>query len=257
MTPPSAPWLAHYDTGVPATLSPYPDRTLPDYISQAARERPDAPALLFKGAKITYGELERASDACAAALIALGVRRGERVALLLPNCPQFFIAEFGAWKIGAIVTPLNPIYTEHELEGALVDCGIETIVTLTRFYQRVKRVQPRTPLRRVLATNIKDYFPPLLRLLFTLVRERREGDRVVLAPQDHDFSKLLSAHRGSTPPRAALAADDPAVLLMSGGTTGTPKGVLGSHGAYVMSGLQIQAWTGSILGAGRRDARGH
>jgi len=183
-------------------------------------------------------------------LIALGVKRGDRVALLLPNCPQFFIAELGTWKIGAIVTPLNPTYTEHELEGAVIDCGIETIVTLTRFYQRVKRVQPRTPLRRVIATNIKDYFPPLLRLLFTLVRERRDGDRVVLAPQDYDFSRLLSVHRGSIPARATLTADDPAVLLMSGGTTGTPKGVLGSHGAYVMSGLQIQAWTGSILGAG-------
>jgi long-chain acyl-CoA synthetase len=247
---PSAPWLARYDAGVPATLSPYPDRTLLDYVSQAAREQPGAPALLFKGATVTYRELERLSDAFAAALIALGVKRGDRVALLLPNCPQFFIAEFGAWKIGAIVTPLNPIYTEHEIEGALVDCGIETLVTLTRFYQRVKRVQPRTPLRRVIATNIKEYFPPLLRLLFTLVRERRDGDRVAPAAQDHSFSKLLAAHRGSIPARATLTAGDPAVLLMSGGTTGTPKGVLGSHGAYLMSGLQIQAWTRSVLGQG-------
>ena len=247
---PSAPWLAHYDAGVPATLSPYPDRTLLDYLSQAAREQPDAPALLFKGATVTYGELERLSDAWAAALVALGVSRGDRVALLLPNCPQFFIAEFGAWKMGAIVAPLNPIYTEHELEGALIDCEIQTIVTLTRFYQRVKRVQPRTALRRVIATNIKEYFPPLLRLLFTLLRERREGDRVALARQDYGFSKLLAAHRGSTPAPATLTAGDPAVLLMSGGTTGTPKGVLGSHGAYVMSGLQIQAWTRSVLGQG-------
>jgi long-chain acyl-CoA synthetase len=148
------------------------------------------------------------------------------------------------------VTPLNPIYTEHELEGALIDSGIETIVTLTRFYQRVKHVQPRTTLRRVIATNIKEYFPPLLRLLFTLVRERRDGDRVALAREDHDLSKLLAAHRGSIPARATLTAGDPAVLLMSGGTTGTPKGVLGSHGAYVMSGLQIQAWTRSALGEG-------
>src|SRR5687768_4948719 len=111
---PSAPWLAHYDDGVPATLSPYPDRTLLDYVSQVALERPDALALLFKGATVNYSELERSSDACAAVMIALGVKRGDRVALLLPNCPQFFVAEFGAWKIGAIVTPLNPIYTEHE-----------------------------------------------------------------------------------------------------------------------------------------------
>src|SRR6185369_15914770 len=133
---PASPWLAHYDPGVPTTLAPYPDRTLVDYVSDAARRQPDSPALLFKGATVTYGQLERLSDACAAAFAALGIARGDRVGLLLPNCPQFFIAQFGAWKIGAIVAPLNPIYTEHELEGPLRDHGIETVLTLTRFYQR-------------------------------------------------------------------------------------------------------------------------
>src|SRR5438128_2366205 len=166
----TTPWLAHYDEGVPATLAPYPDRTLVDCLADHARDRPNQPALLFKGAKVTYGELDRLSDACAAAFATLGVKRGDRVALLLPNCPQFFIAEFGAWKLGAIVAPLNPVYTEHELEGPLREHGVETIVTLTRFYQRVKSVQARTGLRRVIATNIKEYFPPLLRMLFTLLR---------------------------------------------------------------------------------------
>jgi long-chain acyl-CoA synthetase len=245
-----APWLAHYDRGVPSTLAPYPNRTLPDYVAEAAREHPDATAVLFKGAALTYAELERLSDACAAALKSLGVSRGDRVALLLPNCPQFLIAELGAWKLGAIVAPLNPTYTESELEGPLREHGIETIVTLTRFYDRVKRVQPRTPLRRVIATNIKGYFPVLLRMLFTLVRERREGDRVRLASGDHDLAALLAAHRGDAPGRAALGADDPAVLLMSGGTTGTPKGVLGRHGSYVIAGLQIHAWIESVAGIG-------
>src|SRR5256885_10038252 len=107
----AAPWLAHYDPGVAATLVPSPDRTLVDYLVAASRERPHGSALLFKGAKVTYGELDRLSDACAAAFAALGVARGDRVGLLLPNCPQFFIAEFGAWKLGAVVAPLNPIYT--------------------------------------------------------------------------------------------------------------------------------------------------
>ena len=124
--PTAAPWLAHYDPNVPATLAPYPDRTLVDYLADAARTQPDKPALLFKGATMTYGELERASDACAAAFAALGIGRGDRVGLLLPNCPQFFIAEFGAWKLGAIVAPLNPTYTEHELEGPIREHGIET-----------------------------------------------------------------------------------------------------------------------------------
>src|SRR5262245_58879626 len=152
---PSAPWFAHYDAGVPQTLAPYPDRTLLDYVSETARDAPHTPAFLFKGATMTFGELERASDEFASALEALGVKRGDRVATLLPNCPQFFVAEFGAWKLGAIVSPLNPIYTEPELEGPLRENGVETIVTLTRFYGRVKQVQPRTPLRRVIATNIK------------------------------------------------------------------------------------------------------
>src|ERR1700681_3026515 len=181
----TSPWLTHYDADVPRTLTPYPSRTLLAYLPDAAREHPRAPALLFKGATTTFAELERLSDACAAALSSLGVTRGDRVALLLPNCPQFFVVELGAWKIGAIVAPLNPIYADRELEGPLRDGGIETIVTLTRFYERLKRVQPHTPLRRVIATNIKDHFPALLRVLFTLFRERRDVDRVVLAAGDH------------------------------------------------------------------------
>ncbi len=242
---PSSPWLSHYDPGVPATLAPYPDRTLVDYLADAARNQPDKPALLFKGATMTYGELERLSDACASAFAALGVARGDRVGLLLPNCPQFLIAEFGAWKLGAIVSPLNPIYTEHELEGPMREQGIDTIVTLTRYYERVKHVQPRTRLRRVIATSIKEHFPPLLRVLFTLFREKRDGDRVALKPGDHDFAHLLLVNRGHRPPPARPVAADPAVLLLSGGTTGMPKSVLGTHGAYVMAGLQGKAWNAS------------
>jgi long-chain acyl-CoA synthetase len=242
-----APWLSHYDADVPATLEPYPDRTLVDAVAEFARSQPDRPAILFKGARVTYRELEQLSDACAAAFAALGIGRGDRVGLLLPNCPQFFIAQFGAWKLGGIVAPLNPIYTEHELEGPLRDHGIETVVTLTRFYQRVKNVQPRSGVRRVIATNIKEFFPPLLRVLFTLLREKRDGDRVGLKPGDHDFAHLLLVNRGRRPPELAVSATDRAVLLMSGGTTGTPKGVVGTHGAYVIAGAQIHTWNKSVL----------
>ena len=244
------PWLSHYDPGVPPTLEPYPDRTLVDYVADAARTRPNAPALLFKGATMTCAQLDRLSDAFASALAALGVKRGDRVGLLLPNCPQFFIAELGAWKLGAIVAPFNPTYTERELEGPIREHGIETMVTLTRFYRRVKAIQRGTPLRRVIATNIKEYFPPILRMLFTLLRETRDGDRVAIAPGDHELAHLLLVNRGHTPPRAALTPDAPAVLLLSGGTTGTPKGVVGSHGGYVRAGLQIQRWNASVLSAG-------
>jgi long-chain acyl-CoA synthetase len=246
-----AAWLDHYDAGVPRTLAPYPHRTLVDYLTDSAKERPERPALLYKGATLTFSQLEGLSDACASGLASLGVRHGDRVALLLPNCPQFVIAQFAAWKLGAIVTPLNPTYTEHELEGPIREHGIETIVTLSRFYTRLKHLQRRTPLTRIIATNIKEYFPRLLKLLFTLVREKRDGDRITLAQGDHDFAALLRDHAGRAPQRAPLTPDDPAVLLMSGGTTGTPKGVLGKHAAYVLTGLQVQAWTASVLGGDR------
>jgi long-chain acyl-CoA synthetase len=245
-----APWLAHYDRDVPATLAPYPDRTILDYVSDYARLRPHARALIFKGRTLSYGDLDAQSDAFAAALADSGVAEGDRVALLLPNCPQFVIAELAAWKLGAIVAPLNPIYTEHELEGPIREHGIETIVTLTRFYERVKRLQPRTGLRRVIATNIKEYFPPLLRLLFTIARERRERDNVTAVPPDRDFATMVEQYRGLRPDRVAITPDSPAVLLMSGGTTGTAKGVLGRHEAYVQTGLQVQAWVRSVLGTG-------
>src|SRR3954469_2280923 len=245
--PSTAPWLAPSDPGVPATLEPYPNRTLVDYVADAARTAPDSPALLFKGATVTYCELDRLSDACACALAALGVKRGDRVGLLLPNCPQFFIAQFGTWKLGAIVAPLNPTYTEHELEGPLREHGVETVVTLTRFYQRLKHVQPKTGVRRVIATNIKEYFPPMLRVLFTLLRERTDGDRVRLRPGDSDFAHLLLVNRGHKPTMIPPAPGDPAVLLMSGGTTGTPKGVIGTHAAYVCAGQQIRTWNASAL----------
>jgi long-chain acyl-CoA synthetase len=238
----AAAWLGHYDDGVPATLAPYPERTLLDDLAEAAAERPDAPALLFKGRTVTHGELERRSDAFAAALAGLGVAKGDRVALLLPNCPQFLIAELGAWKAGAILVPLNPIYSEQELEGTLQRTGVETIVVLTLFYGRIKAVQPRTRLRRVIATNIKEYLPPLLRVLFTLAKERKDGHRVQLGAGDLWLGELLDRHAGAPRPSLAVRPEDPAVILMSGGTTGTPKGVVGLHRHYTITGRQLGTW---------------
>ena len=170
----------------------------------------------------------------------LGVKKGDRVALLLPNCPQFIIAELGAWKAGATVCPLNPIYTERELEESLVNCAPETIVTLTLFYNRVKSIQPNTKLKRVIATNIKEFLPPVLRLLFTLVKEKKEGHRIHLQPGDLWFSDLLKTKEPTKKPGVSISLNDPAVILLSGGTTGTPKGAVGTHRCLVVSATSIK-----------------
>jgi long-chain acyl-CoA synthetase len=240
------PWLAHYDRDVPPSLSPYPDRTLVDYLTELASEHPAKPALLFKGRTMSYAQLQSESDACAAAYAALGIRPGDRVALLLPNCPQFFVAQFGVWKAGAVVVALNPTYSERELERAFDSSRAETVVTLTPFYDRVKRVQGRTAIARVIATSIKEYLPPLLRMLFTLFKEKKDGHRITLASGDLWLQQLIARHSRSPRPAVTVRPDDRAVILSSGGTTGTPKGVVGRHRDYVMAGLQLDAWTKSV-----------
>jgi long-chain acyl-CoA synthetase len=239
------PWLAHYDPDVRPSLAPYPEKTLIDYLDQLARTHGARPAVLFKGSEISYARLDAESTAFAAALAELGVSKGDRVALLLPNSPQFLVAEFGVWKAGAVVFPINPTYSEREIEQALATTGAETVVVLTPFYQRVTRVQERTAVTRLIATSIKEYLPPVLRLLFTLVKEKREGHRIVLRPQDLWFQDLLKRHRTSERPAVRVGPDDRAVILSSGGTTGTPKGVVGLHRHYVAAGLQLYECTKS------------
>ena len=172
------PWFAHYDAGVPRTLAPYPHKTLLDYVAETALQWPDQPALLFKGRCVTYAELTQLSDAFAAALLEQGIKPGDRVALLLPNCPQFVIAELGAWKTGAIVVPLNPLYSSDELQGLLANCGAETVVVLAPFSTRVRAIQPRTAVKRMIATRIQDYLPPLLRVAYTLTHAWQAGQHL-------------------------------------------------------------------------------
>src|SRR5215510_5855391 len=128
------PWLEHYDPDVRPSLEPYPNKTLLDYLAELAALHGDKPALLFKGATVSYARLEAESNAFGAALVSMGVRKGDRVALLLPNCPQFLVAEFGAWKAGAIVVALNPTYSERELEQSLDSTRASLVVALTPFY---------------------------------------------------------------------------------------------------------------------------
>ena len=120
------PWFEFYDTGIPHSLKPYPETTLFEIVSDNARQRPDQPAIYFMGTWMSWSELDKLSDVFARILLDMGLVKGERVALLMPNCPQFLICQLGAWKAGAIVSPLNPRYTESELKHSLKETGAAT-----------------------------------------------------------------------------------------------------------------------------------
>lgn len=245
------PWLSHYDDGVPTTLQPYPELTLVDYLGATAREVPEHPVVLFKGGTLTAARLERLSNAFAAALVEHGVCPGDRIALVLPNCPQFLIAEFGAWKAGAIVAPLNPGFTTDELVSLLTAVAPRIVVTLSPFYARAKSAQRRAGIEHVVVTNIKEHLPAGARLMFTLFREARAGHRVRVADDDQWMPDLLESYRGALRPRVPLQPDDDATLMPSGGTTGLPKMVLGSHRSAVTSGFQLSAWLRELAEPGR------
>ena len=243
----SKPWLDHYDEGIPKTLEPYPRQTLVDVVDETTRMRPNHTALIFKGERISYGELAWRSDALAAALVKQGVKKGDRVAILMPNCPQYVIAEFAIWKAGGIVASINPLYTERELEHALNECGAETVIVLTLYYNKVKAVQAKTKLKRVIATNIKEYLPKLTGLLFTLAKEKKDGHRVQLQGGDLWFADLIRQHTGAPRPQVAVGPDDPGLILFTGGTTGVSKAAYATHQALVMAGMQIRAWFSATL----------
>ena len=246
------PWHKHYDKGVPHSLKPYPAKTLIELLRESSKNYPDGPALLFKGASYSYGDLERQSNAFASALVSSGVRKGDRVALLLPNSPQMIIAEFGIWKAGAIAVPINPIYTDYELVHAFSDSGAETAVVMTSFYNKANALKGRTPLKRIIASSIKEYLPPFTRVLFTLFKEKKDGHKVSVANGDMMFQSMIAAHSGKAAPDISVKPEDPAIFLFSGGTTGKPKCAVGRHHALIMSGMQLSKWFG-VVSDDRRD----
>jgi long-chain acyl-CoA synthetase len=235
-------WTQQYDKGVPVSLEPYPDCTLLEVIADAAEQRPDHPALLFQSSSISYGELQRLGQAFAESLPELGLEPGTRVALLLPNTPQMVISLLGIWMAGCIAVPLNPLYTERELEHGLVQCGAEAAVVLTPFYVKLKSIQARTAIRTVIATNVKEFLPPVKQVLFTLLREKKDGHRIQLDDGDLWLQELLTAKKANGHVNLKAKPSDTAVLLFSGGTTGTPKAVIGTHQALLIAGMQIHTW---------------
>ncbi|MBC8164179.1 MAG: long-chain fatty acid--CoA ligase [Roseiflexaceae bacterium] len=198
------------------------------------------------GGKMTYRKLQEMVDRFATALYQLGVRKGDRVALMLPNSPHFVIAFFAAARIGAIVVNNNPTYTSRELKHQINDSGAETIVLLNIFYPRLREIQADTPIKRVIVAHVFDTlsFPSS-----TLVKakQKRSDDWVdVLPAPDIFFFQHLLEKYGPTPPKADIAPDDVALFQYTGGTTGLPKAAMLTHRNLVANAYQISTWMPSL-----------
>ena len=234
-------WYKSYDPGVSHDMV-LPPKTLPRMLEEAAGEYPHNIAVQFMSGKLTFKELNEEVDSFARMLAGLGLEPGSRVALHMPNCPQYVIAFYGTLRAGCIVTPCNPLYVERELLHQLNDAGAEAIVTLSRFYPLVREVKGKTKLKAVIVTSIKDYLGGSLKLLYTLFKEKKEGDRVKLEPGDHWLLHLLKRYRNHPLPEVKEDLQEPACYMYTGGTTGVPKGAVLTHGNILANALQAREW---------------
>lgn len=236
------PWLQAYEPHVPEHLT-YPDTVMPSLLEQTARKYPAQSAMIFKGAKIRYQEFNQLVDRAAAGLQALGVRKGDRVALHLPNCPQFVIGYFATLRIGGIAVPCNPIYQAHEMKHQLKDSGAKVIVTLSSQYPLIRELRSQTALEHVVVAQIKTHFPPALRLLFTVLREKQSGHAADIRGDANTlwWSGLLQQARAAPEPVAVEPADT-AVLMYTGGTTGVSKGAILTHRNILVNAFQCKVW---------------
>lgn len=235
------PWLESYDDEVPQSLE-YPEVPLYHFLEASAEKYPNQPCTIFKGAKISYQEMVKLTDRLAAGLASLGIKKGDRVGLFIPNTPQFVMAYFAVLKIGGVVVATNPLYSAHEIEHQANDSGMEIMIVMSNFYNRVKEVQAKTKIRQLVVTNIKETLPSVLRFLFTLTKEKKSGFRVELAEGDVWMQDLIAAYQPEDRPKVDVDPDDVAVFQYSGGTTGTPKAAIALHRNLVANTLQVKAW---------------
>ncbi len=240
-------WHKQYDEGVPRSID-IPDVALDTFLSDTAKKHPNSTAIIFYNNKMTYAQLNRQVNQFASALQESGFKKGDRISLYLPNCPQYTIAYYGALRAGGILVPSNALYMPREIAHQVQDSGATYMVVLSLLYNRLKQVRGGLNLEKVIVTNIKEYFPPLLKLLFTLAKENKadqngERHRVDISA-DADtvwFQDFLKSGRG-TPTPVDVSGDDTAVLMYTGGTTGVPKGAQLTHRNLVANTLQSANW---------------
>ena len=247
------PWLNEYDSGVPATID-YPRVPLQQFLIDAATKFPDKTGLIYGNVveplgnalmdtSMSYGQLLELTLKFAAALQQLGVKKGDRVAVHLANCPQFVIAYYATLMVGGIVVPCNPQYVPRELEHQFNDSGAKVAVTLSLTYPIVKKIRSQTKLEHVIVTSVKEYFPGLLKLLFTLAVEKKEGHfQDISGDADTYWFQDLLAQAPAKPEPVEVKPDDTGVLMYTGGTTGISKGAQLTHANLVANALQVRWW---------------
>jgi long-chain acyl-CoA synthetase len=242
------PWLDSYPASVPRSLEPYPSLSVFGMLEASTRRFGDRPAIAWFGRRLSYrsllGEVERFS----AVLDALGIGRGDRVALILPNSPQFVIAYYATVRLGAAVVGNNPLYTTREMEHQLRDAGVSAVVVLDRFHRAFAPVFRSVGVRNVIVTRITDYMPfPIRRLAPLKLRRdaKKEGEPWPPVPRGAPVTwwRRLMRSVGSAPPPALVdPGSDVAGFVYTGGTTGVSKGAMLSHRNLVANALQAKAW---------------
>ena len=230
------PWLSSWPKGVPQHIE-YAEISLGEALRNSALASPEKVAINYFGTRLTFKELDDLVDKFGAALQSLGVEKGDRVAIYLPNIPQFVIAYYGTLRIGGVVVACSPLYKDREIAYILRDSGAKIIVAFDRLYPFVQAVRNETKLSEVVTTSVRDYLPPALRLLSPL-----KGVKSYPCPGSRDMKALLQEARG--PPKAVQIdpKKDLALLQYTGGTTGIPKGAMITHHNLIANAEQVKAW---------------
>jgi long-chain acyl-CoA synthetase len=222
------PWLDHYDYWVPQHTN-YPRRPLYEILRRAAAEGGDLPALTFLGRDVTFLELKQHADRLATAFAAHGVVKGDRVGIMLPNCPQYAMAVFAVLRLGAIVVNLNPAYTAPEIEHLVRDSGIRVLLTLDRLAAVAAGLRVKSDLETIVITSLSEFAP--------------EAAGAASIADTLRLADLIAAHPVVDLPRVAIDPDaDVAVLQYTGGTTGVPKAAMLTHRNIFANTIQTEVW---------------